>query len=128
VVGQLAPAPQSDPAIALLRQLQGFSRCGLTASLVEEIMKVVLWILVAIGLAPCVLILWQYRTYHQLVAITQQPRYAPPGAFPHDRSFILHFGGWSLEWYPRPWAFVLLAAGIVAIVVSLVVMLHVRLN
>jgi hypothetical protein len=88
-------------------------------------MKVAIWCWVGIGLLPCALIAWQYFTYRQMSAIEQQLPYARSGSI-HHRYFRVQIGLWPLEMYPRLWAFALLAAGIVAIVVSLVILLHVR--
>jgi hypothetical protein len=88
-------------------------------------MKVVLWCLV--GLLPCILIAWQCLAYRQMWAIEQRIPYARPGTI-HHQYFRLQLGTWTLEMYPRLWAFALLAAGIIAIVVSLIVLLHVRMS
>lgn len=87
-------------------------------------MKVILWCLVSIGLMPCAWIALQWCAYRRLLALERLAPGAGEG-YIHDRYISLQVGEWSLQMYPRPWAFALIAMGIMVIVASLVSLLHV---
>jgi hypothetical protein len=86
-------------------------------------MKALLWLLVAVGLLPCVFLALAGLPYWRLVGRRQS--LGSGDVLVHDEYFRVEAGFFSLEIYPRLWAFVVLGLGVLAIVVALVALLHV---
>ncbi len=90
-------------------------------------MKILLWSCVSLGLLPCMFLAWQGYVYFRFLAFQRQFA-SMHGGFIHDSYFRIKLGNWEAELYPRLWAFTLLTAGIIAIILSLIVLLHVPSN
>ena len=91
-------------------------------------MKIVLWSLLGIGLLPCIFVAFQGLMYLQFLQLMRRLPTVFRRGILHDSYFRIQVGTWEFELYPRLWAFALLTAGIIAIVASLIVLLHVPLG
>lgn len=87
-------------------------------------MKAALWCLVSIGMLPCIYIAFGGMIYRQHLIMQQRLQSMYPGRILHDQYFRIHWGYLKVDLYPRLWAFALLTAGIIAVIASLVVLLH----
>ena len=86
-------------------------------------MKVILWTLISVGLLPCLFLAMQGIVYWRYQRFVRNEFHIGDW-FVHDEYFRIRVGPYSCDLYPRLWAFALLAAGIIAIFVALVVLLH----
>jgi hypothetical protein len=111
----------SPPPLRLCETLELLSQqCSARNCNKEEPMKAIIWIWTAVGLAPAVFLLAQWRSYAVFQQMAKQIR-----GNVHTSVYRASLGRWSMECFPRVWTFALLAAGIAAIVVSLIFLMHV---